>query len=435
MVLKFASLLFCYLAVLLNTYVFVKVYGVIGHKEFKLTCSNLIVLMILSMGTILSNYYLEFPLKFLFSFSIIFISYVFYYRENIVFLLFKLFLIYMLLSLCDFIVSIVFLFFPITSVSDIGSVTILRGLCTILVSLLLLLIISFDSILGFFNKLLDYILKKFSYMFLFLSFFTLIVFLVLTNISASVFNILNFTVSTFLILFFLCLCVVMIFQYFKNKHNEEEQKSLLDLMNEYEKMLDNDRINRHEMLNNLITLKTYKNKSSNDYEVLLDEIIKSYQVKKSEFYSKLYKLPSGIKGIIYYKIANIKDRDINVELVISKEVKNNFENINSRVHFRVCKILGIIIDNAFEAASESTEKYVLIDIYLEDGNIIIYIENSFKNNIDLDSIFEKGNSSKGRNRGYGLFIANKLVKEKDDIVLEQSINNNIFVSILTIKNP
>jgi len=45
-VLKFASLLFCYLAVLLNTYVFVKVYGVIGHKEFKLTCSNLIVLMI-----------------------------------------------------------------------------------------------------------------------------------------------------------------------------------------------------------------------------------------------------------------------------------------------------------------------------------------------------------------------------------------------------
>ena len=206
-------------------------------------------------------------------------------------------------------------------------------------------------------------------------------------------------------------------------------------MNEYEKILDNDRINRHEMLNNLITLKTYKNKSSSDYEVLLDEIIKSYQVRKSEFYSKLYKLPSGIKGIIYYKIANIKDRDINVELVISKEVKNNFENLNSRVHFRVCKILGIIIDNAFEASSESDEKYVLIDIYLEDGNIIIYIENSFKNNIDLDSIFEKGNSSKGRNRGYGLFIANKLVKEKDDIILEQSINNNIFVSILTIKNP
>jgi len=169
--------------------------------------------------------------------------------------------------------------------------------------------------------------------------------------------------------------------------------------------------------------------------VLLDEIIKSYQVRKSEFYSKLYKLPSGIKGIIYYKIANIKDRDINVELVISKEVKNNFENLNSRVHFRVCKILGIIIDNAFEAASESDKKYVLIDIYLEDGNIIIYIENSFKNNIDLDAIFEKDNSSKGRNRGYGLFIANKLVKEKDDIVLEQSINNNIFVSTLTIKNP
>lgn len=434
MVLKFLSLIFCYFSIMLNIYAFVKVYGIIGHKNFKMTCSNFIVLMFLSLITILSNYYLKSPLKFLFSFFVIFISYIYYYRENIIFLLFKLFLIYMLLSLCDFIVSTVFLFFPISSVSDIGSVTILRGLCTILDSLLLILIFIINPILNFFEKLLNYILNKFNYTFLFLSFLTLIVFLILTNISASLFNIWNFTISTLLILFFLCLCVVIIFQYFKNKHNEEEQLSLLNLMNEYERILDNDRINRHEMLNNLVTLKTYKNKSSLEYEQILDDIINSYELKKSEFYSKLYKLPSGIKGIIYYKIANIKDKNINVQLLISNEVKNKFESLNSRLYFRVCKILGIIIDNAIEASSESIDKYILIDIYLEDENIIFYIENSFDNNVDLNDITEKGKSSKGDNRGYGLFIANKLVKEKDDIIFNQEVNGNNFVSILTIKN-
>ena len=68
-------------------------------------------------------------------------------------------------------------------------------------------------------------------------------------------------------------------------------------------------------------------------------------------------------------------------------------------------------------------------------NIIFYVENSFLSNIDIDKIADKGQSSKGRNRGYGLFIANKLIKEKDDIVLEQHIDKNNFISILTIKNP
>lgn len=189
------------------------------------------------------------------------------------------------------------------------------------------------------------------------------------------------------------------------------------------------------MLNNLVTLKTYKNKSSLEYEQILDDIINSYELKKSEFYSKLYKLPSGVKGIIYYKIANIKDKNINVQLLISNEVKNEFEKLNSRLYFRTCKVLGIIMDNAIEASSESKEKSILIDIYLEDENIIFYIENSFDNNIDLKDITEKGKSSKGDNRGYGLFIANKLIKENADISLEQNINGKVFVSILTIKNP
>lgn len=437
MVLKLASLLFSYCAILFNMFALVKAYHMINFEK-----SNLVIdykrtftLISLTLIVFISNYCSNSLMKVFVSLLSIFLMFCFFFKEKLFITSFKFFIIYLILSLMDLLVSIVFLFFPVSSSLDIGNITVLKGLCTMLDSLMILLIFTIDSFSKIVHNLVSNILTKNSFFLLFSSSFALIVFISIAYVNASNFKLTTFVLTLLLMCFFLFLCFVMIFQYFQNKHKEEEQKSLLNLMTEYERILDNDRMNRHEMLNNLVTLKTFKNKSSKDYEKLLDDIIKGYQLKKTEFYSKLYKLPSGIKGIIYYKIANIKDKNVNVELLISKEVKNNFENLDSRLYFRVCKILGIIIDNAFEASSESLEKYVLIDIYLENENIIFYIENSFSNNIDLSKMTDKGKSSKGENRGYGLFIANKLVKEKDDISLEQHVNKNIFVSILTIKKP
>lgn len=430
----FISLAFSFLSIMLNMYSIVKVYGEITSKKVNFNFVNIIPLFVFTFATFINNYYQIPFLKLFLSIFIVLLMLIYYFREELSITLFKLFLIYVVLYLCDFSISFVFVFFPFNSLTDLGGINVLKGLCTILVSLILMLIFSINFFVNFLNKLIKYVKEKLNFLYVIVPLFTLLVFIVLVNLYSYVLDFLMFSVVLLILFVFSFLCVIMIFQYFKNKHNEEEQKSLLDLMNEYERMLDHDRINKHEMLNNLVTLKTFKNKSSKEYELLLDDIISDYQFKKSEFYSKLYKLPSGVKGIIYYKIANIKDKDINIELLISKNVKNRFENLNSRLYFRVCKILGIILDNAIEATSESESKNILIDIYLEDENIIFYIENSFNNNIDLDKITEKGESSKGSNRGYGLFIANKLVKEKDDITFSQHIEGNNFISILTIKN-
>ncbi len=432
---KFASFLFSYISIMINMYAFINVYGKTTTKKVRINSSNIMVFFILSTIAFLINYSSLSFLKLFLPIIVVLNAYLYFYRESIKVTSFKLFIIYAIIYVCDFLISSVFLFFPFTSFMDLGRITVIKGLCTILVSLLLLLIFSFDLVNNFFNNLVEYVFRKLNIFYLIIPLFTLLVFIVLIYFYANILDLWVFLGAVLLLSFFLLLCFIMISQYFKNKHSEEEQKSLLELMNEYERILENDRINRHEMLNNLVTLKTFKDKASSEYEQILDDIIKSYQIKKSEFYSKLYKLPSGIKGIIYYKIANIRDKDINVELLISEDVKRKFETLSSRLYFRVCKILGIIIDNAFEAAIESKEKTVLIDIYLEDLNIIFYVENSFLSNIDIDKITDKGQSSKGRNRGYGLFIANKLIKEKDDIVLEQHIDKNNFISILTIKNP
>ena len=57
---------------------------------------------------------------------------------------------------------------------------------------------------------------------------------------------------------------------------------------------------------------------------------------------------------------------------------------------------------------------------------------SLPNNIDLNDINKKGFSTKGKNRGYGLHIVNKLVKSSDDIFFKQSISNSKFLSELKI---
>ena len=169
---------------------------------------------------------------------------------------------------------------------------------------------------------------------------------IITYNNASDLKMKNFIPSLCVILFILIISIVMIYQYFKTKTAEKEQKQLLELMEEYENLLETGRENRHEMLNNLIVLKTEKNKASEKYEELLDDIIRQYQSKKSTNYSSLYKLPSGIKGIVYYKMANIKENEITFTSVISEEMYKLFDEMDTKLYYKVCKITGILIDNA-----------------------------------------------------------------------------------------
>lgn len=432
---KLFNVVIPYLAMAFNLYAFLKAYSATTNNKFKINIVHVLIFLCSALVIYIANNFTNVPFKVMTSLTVLMITYKVFYKEDFITLLFKTFIIYLVVLFCDFLSSTVFLFFPVASVGDLGKLSILRVLCTILVSLYLMLVFLIKDFVVFLNKLLKYLTSYKSIVTLSLLIFSVFVFFLVSLYSSLSFDKNTFLISIVTMSFFLVLCVIMIFQYFKNKHSEEEQKSLLDLMAEYETILDNDRINRHEMLNNLIVLKSFDNKASMEYEETLNEIINEYQDKKSGFYSKLYKLPSGIKGIIYYKMANIKNLSINLELVISPLIKDNFEKLDSKLYFKVCKILGIVLDNAIEASSLTNDKVLLIDIYLEDDDLVVYIENSFNNNIDLNSIHRKGFSSKGENRGYGLYIVKKMIEETETLNFNQSINGDRFITIFKIKNP
>ena len=187
------------------------------------------------------------------------------------------------------------------------------------------------------------------------------------------------------------------------------------------------------MHNNLLLLKSIKNKNSKKFDNLLDEMILLYD-KNGEGIKNISLLPQGIKGIIYYKIYDLNKKGVTVTVNISKQVSNKLEKIVYDEFVILSKCISILLDNAIDACLRSKNKHLLIDIYKDKGNIIVCIENSFDDEINFNLINHKNYSTKGQNRGYGLYIINKLLIKSKIISLEQNISSNYFISKLAVKD-
>lgn len=239
--------------------------------------------------------------------------------------------------------------------------------------------------------------------------------------------------SIFLLLFFLFLIYLIVYNKYRVVKEVKKTEELLDMMTIYEKRIDEDRIIRHEMLNNLLALKSFKDKNSDEFDKTLDDFIMTCS-NKSVGVKNIYKLPPGLKGIVYYKMNIASDKKINYNINISKQVNIKLEKENYKEYVSLCKILGIIIDNAIEASEKTKDKLLIIDAYNEKDGIVIEVTNSCKEkDMDISSLYKKGYSSKGNNRGFGLYIARMLLKNSKHLKMVQECVNNLFITKIIIK--
>ena len=106
--------------------------------------------------------------------------------------------------------------------------------------------------------------------------------------------------------------------------------------------------------------------------------------------------------------------------------------------YEFCRILGILLDNAIEAAAKCEEKIINIEIYDIRKNKcqIITIENTyFDKTIEISKISEKGYTSKKENKeshGIGLWQVNKMIKKHNNMVLDTSKDDKYFKQELAI---
>lgn len=103
-----------------------------------------------------------------------------------------------------------------------------------------------------------------------------------------------------------------------------------------------------------------------------------------------------------------RSRELNTELIFDSNMK--IPNIK-KLEFRnaIITILGNLIDNAMEAVQLSEKKQVKVNVYQSDGWYIEVIDTGCGIQDDVKKILQKGYSTKGKNRGLGLYLIAKIV--------------------------
>lgn len=100
--------------------------------------------------------------------------------------------------------------------------------------------------------------------------------------------------------------------------------------------------------------------------------------------------------------------------------------------YEFTRILGILMDNAIEAASECEEKNVHVSFRKEKNRnrFVMVIENTYANkDINIDRIFEKDFSTKSKktNSGLGLWEVRQILKKNNNLNLFTTKNEEYFI--------
>lgn len=117
---------------------------------------------------------------------------------------------------------------------------------------------------------------------------------------------------------------------------------------------------------------------------------------------------------------------------ITLEIFIDLSTINMKI-YDLTRTLGILIDNAIDAAKQCEEKEIIINFRKDSrrNKQLFIIENTYKNkDVNIDEIFEKGKSSKKtddpKSHGLGLWEVRQLVKKNRNLNLHTTKSEKYF---------
>jgi two-component system, LytTR family, sensor histidine kinase AgrC len=259
------------------------------------------------------------------------------------------------------------------------------------------------------------------------------------NILIKIINDLNLNYGIKLILYVSINSFILNFYIINKKLNREKVKTKLEL-NEKEKRIEElslyiDTIEqliekykefKHDYKNMLLGVGIENLNESNLLEKLNKEVVGDSSYYAFLNLKDIKYIP--LKSILsYYIMLSIK-KNVEVSLITIGEIK---ESHISEVEFS--RVMGIILENALEEASQNDNKKMEIYVEVIDENLNITVANTFTNEmINLDEIYKKGYSTKGENRGLGLHILKSIVDKNSNMTLNTFINEGMFIQDLYI---
>ncbi len=250
-----------------------------------------------------------------------------------------------------------------------------------------------------------------------------------------------YSISNLMIINMFVICIlIFVALYFKENSDRNklihQYDKLLGHVQAYEKLIIEKSKDQHEYKNQLIMLRGFINKNNKKAIEYVDQLL---DISKKDinynWLTKLNNIPSGgLKGLIYYKVSQMQEKNIEVYIDISNNLEKKENWVTCDKYLRdISRVIGVYIDNAIEAAIHANKKYVIIEAELVDKDIVFSFSNTYSGSVDISNIDSAGFSTKGKGKGYGLSLVKDIINKNDNLEQQREINGIYFVQKLIIK--
>ena len=135
-----------------------------------------------------------------------------------------------------------------------------------------------------------------------------------------------------------------------------------------------------------------------------------------------------VRSLLLSKLAAMGKQGINCRL----EVLYPVERIGMDP-WDFTRCLGILLDNAAEAALETDTPWAEIILLLQKDRLSLRISNPYAGTIDPDKIWTESFSTKGEGRGLGLFSYQRILADYPNAAASTSWADGVFVQELTVE--
>ena len=190
---------------------------------------------------------------------------------------------------------------------------------------------------------------------------------------------------------------------------------------------------RHDYSNLLTSLRLgIEEEDMEQIKEVYDSVLKDSSEKLQDNKYDLGRLVNirdrALKSLLAGKFLKARDKNIVFNVEVPEEIQ-----VEGMSLLDFLTIVSILCDNAIEASVEASQPHVSIAFLKNGAQETFIIENSIKEEgIDISEIFSFGASSKGEERGVGLYTVMKIVESHPNTSLNTTCQNQIFRQVLTI---
>lgn len=135
-----------------------------------------------------------------------------------------------------------------------------------------------------------------------------------------------------------------------------------------------------------------------------------------------------LKGLISSKVLKAKSAGIDIFIDIAEPIEDiKMDTID------LCRVLGILLDNAIEAAVLCANPVLKLGVIKKQKSISFIVINSFAGETPkIHEIYIRGFSTKGTGRGIGLANLKSILSNYYNTILDTSIEDDLFIQNLEI---